>query len=68
MIKYRIKLDGHLDLPWGDWLEAASLTHQPDGATRLIVSLPDQSALIGLLLRIHNLGLGIISLSRQIEK
>lgn len=65
MTEYQIELANHLDLPWQDMFEALTLSHQPDGNTRLIVALPDQSALIGLLLRIHNLGLEIINLNRQ---
>ena len=68
MTEYQIKLATHLDLPWQDWFEALTLSHELDGNTRLTVVLPDQSALIGLLLRIHNLGLEIICLSRQAIK
>ena len=68
MREYQIKLEDHLDLPWGDWFEAVSLTHQPDGTTCLRVSLPDQSALVSLLLRIHSLGLEIIDLKRHENK
>jgi len=65
MTEYRIELDGHLDLPWRDSFGAASLVHQPDGTTCLTVSLPDQSALFGLLLRLHGLGLELLSLRRM---
>jgi len=64
MTEYQIELATHLDFPWQDWFGALTLTHQPDGTTYLTVSLPDQSALFGLLLRIHGLGLEIINLRR----
>lgn len=64
MIRYHIILAGHLDLSWGDWFDTTALTHLPDGSTRLIIELPDQSALFGLLLRLHSLGLELVSLNR----
>jgi len=67
MTEYQIELDTYLDLPWQDWFDAMNLNHLPDGNTRLTVSLPDQSAMLGLLLRIHNLGVEIISLARPVK-
>lgn len=64
MTGYHIILAGHLDLSWGDWFDTAALTHLPDGSTRLAIELPDQSALFGLLLRLHGLGLELLSLNR----
>jgi hypothetical protein len=63
MTRYQIELSGHLDASWGDWFEAVTLIHLPDGSTCLTIELPDQSALLGLLLRFHGLGLELVSLS-----
>jgi hypothetical protein len=62
MSGYQVELAGHLDLSWGDWLGAATVIHRPDGNTFLTVSRLDQSALLGLLLRLHGLGLELVSL------
>lgn len=64
MTRYQIELAGHLDLPWGDWFEAADLIHLPDGNTRLTCDIPDQPTLLGLLLRLNSLGLELLSLNR----
>lgn len=64
MIRYQIELTGHLDFSWGDWFDVVTQTHLPDGRTRLIFELPDQSALLGLLLRLHSLGLELVNLRR----
>lgn len=63
MLLYQIELAGHLDLSWADWFDAAKLIHLPNGGTCLIFELADQSALLGLLVRLHGLGLKFVSMS-----
>jgi len=64
MTGYQIEVDGYVDHSWGEWFKTADLSHLPDGRTRMIFELPDQSALFGLLLRLHSLGLALLSLER----
>lgn len=61
---YEICLLGHLDVRWADRLGAPELTHQSDGTTVLRLVGADQSALHGLLQRIRDLGLPLISVAR----
>lgn len=58
---YEIRLRGHLGPRWANWLEIASLAHDSDGTTALQVTVVDQAALHGLLHKIRDLGLPLIS-------
>ncbi len=61
---YEIRLQGHLDARWVAQMDIASLTHDGDGTTVMRLVVADQSALHGLLQRIRDLGLSLISLTR----
>jgi hypothetical protein len=58
---YEILVKGHLDANRSGWFEGMQLTNQPDGTTRLTGAVIDQSALFGLLNRIRDLGLPLLS-------
>ena len=60
---YEIKVGGHLDEGWSEWLGELSLTHDAQGNTLLAGSIADQSALYGILVKIRDLGLPLISLT-----
>ncbi|MCA9910401.1 MAG: hypothetical protein KC519_17205 [Anaerolineae bacterium] len=60
---YEIKIRGHLDPGWSDWFAGLTITHIESNQTLLSGSLPDQSALHGLLERIRDLNLTLISLT-----
>ncbi len=62
--RYEIRVQGHLDSRWATWLHGLTLTREPDGTTTLMGGLVDQAALHGLLSRIRDLGLPIISMRR----
>jgi hypothetical protein len=65
---YQILLRGKLDLEQASWFPELSLTLDEDGDTQLSGDLPDQSALIGILFRAHNLNLQILSVTvKQIK-
>lgn len=61
---YEIRLVGHLDMRWREQLGVPLLTHDSDGTTILRGIAADQSALHGLLQRIRDLGLPLISVNQ----
>jgi hypothetical protein len=61
---YEVRIEGHLDDLWLDWFDGLSLRHEPDGTSILIGSLADQAALYGLLDRVRDLGLLLLSIRR----
>ena len=58
---YEIRLKGHLDARWTDWFEGLSLTHASDGTTMLSGPVVDQAALYGVLRKVRDLGLPLVS-------
>ncbi len=60
---YLIIVEGCLESNWMDWFEGFTLS-QKGGCTRLFGTVPDQSALFGVLARIRDLGLPLLSLNR----
>jgi len=61
---YEIRVKGHLDDEWSEWFGGLSITLEEDGASVLTGPVTDQAALHGLLLKIHNMGLPLISFRR----
>ncbi|MEP7188697.1 MAG: hypothetical protein ABI901_05805 [Roseiflexaceae bacterium] len=58
---YEIRLKGHLDARWADQFEHMSFTHASDGTTILAGPVVDQAALYGLLRKVRDLGLPLLS-------
>ncbi|UCB44112.1 MAG: hypothetical protein JSV77_05645 [Dehalococcoidales bacterium] len=58
---YQIKVKGKLDSSRSEWFEGWTITHEEDGTTVLSGQVADQSALHGVLVRIRNLNLPIVS-------
>lgn len=58
---YEFRLKGRLDARWTHWFEGVSLTHEHDGTTILTVQAVDQPALHGLLRKVRDLGLPLVS-------
>ena len=58
---YEIRLKGHLDDRWSDWFEGLTVTLEEDGTTLLTGPVIDQAALHGLLKKVRDLGLPLLS-------
>ncbi len=61
---YEVRVQGHLDARWAAWVDGLTFTHERDGTTTLRGPPVDQAALHGLLARIRDLGLPLISVRR----
>lgn len=60
-VAYHIRVGGLLDDRWADWFCGLSLSRESDGTTSLWGPVPDQAALHGLLAKIRDLGISLIS-------
>jgi hypothetical protein len=58
---YRLRVDGHLDDHWSGWFGGLTLTRDGDGTTILSGAVADQAALHGLLGKVRDLGVTLIS-------
>jgi hypothetical protein len=63
--RYEIRLAGHLDARWTTWFDGLTVSHDPDGTTVIGGEIPDQAALHGLLQRVRDLGLPLVSVLRS---
>jgi hypothetical protein len=63
MLKAEIRVKGQIDRDWSDWFEGLTITHTDQGETILVGELVDQSALYGLLAKLRDLGLPLVSVS-----
>ena len=63
---YEIRFTGHLDAHWAAWFDGLTVSHQSDGTTVISGPIADQAALHGLLQRVRDLGLPLVSV-RQVE-
>jgi hypothetical protein len=61
-MQYRIRVKGHLDPGWQEWLEGLQIVHEPAGNSLLLGRLPDQPALLGVLVKLSHLGVPLLSL------
>ncbi len=61
---YQIRVKGHLGDCWADWFEGLTVSQEEDGTTVLTGPIADQAALHGLLIKLRNLCLPLISVNR----
>ncbi|MDQ3870006.1 MAG: hypothetical protein M3301_00125, partial [Chloroflexota bacterium] len=59
--RYEVRVNGHLDARWADWFDGLSLTHASDGTTVIHGRIADQAALHGVLQKLRDLGLPLVS-------
>ena len=60
---YQIRIKGHLGPRWMDWFEGLTITLEEDGNTLLDGPVPDQSALHGILKKVRDLGMPLLSVN-----
>jgi hypothetical protein len=65
-MSYIIRVKGHLDPFWQAWFENLLITHESDGTTRLSGPILDRAALYGILLKMCDLGLTLLSLEASV--
>ncbi len=58
---YRIHIRAHLHEGWSEWFDGLAIEHEPDGSTLLVGPVPDQAALYGLLTKVRDLSLVLLS-------
>jgi hypothetical protein len=58
---YRIRVEGYLGDEWSAWLDNMTIEQSKGGIVTLTGPVVDQSALLGLFLRIHDMGLKLVS-------
>jgi len=61
---YEIRIKGHLDDRWADWFGSMTITLEDNGDTLLTGPVVDQAALHGLLKKVRDLGMPLISVNR----
>lgn len=63
MPQVEIRVEGRLDPSWADWLDGFALTHGEGDETLLSGSVEDQAALYGLIAKLRDLGLNLVSIT-----
>jgi hypothetical protein len=61
---YQIRLKGHLDSQWTDWFDGLTITLEENGDTLLTGPVVDQAALHGMLKKVRDLGMPLVSVNR----
>ena len=64
--QYEIRLQGHLEARWAAWFDGLTLTREGDGTTLIHGPVVDQAALHGLLQKVRDVGLPLVSV-RNVE-
>ncbi len=60
---YHIRVQGHLDASWSAWFDGLSITNEANGEAVLAGPIVDQAALHGVLIKVRDLGLPLVSVN-----
>ena len=63
MQEIEIRVEGHLDKSWADWLDGFDLCHTETAETILTGDVEDQAALYGLIAKLRDLGVKLVSVN-----
>ena len=63
MRRVEIRVEGHLDQTWAEWLDGFNLTHTEQDETILTGTTKDQAALYGLIAKLRDLGVKLLSVN-----
>lgn len=61
-VGYLVRVSGHLDPHWSAWFGDFTLTHETDGTTTLSGTVADQAELHGMLVKVRDLGVTLVSI------
>jgi hypothetical protein len=61
---YEIRVEGQLDSSWSEWFDGLGVTPQKNGGTLIAGPIPDQAVLQGILTKVFNLRLPLVSVRR----
>jgi hypothetical protein len=68
MLRAEIRVKGQIDTQWSDWFAGFTITHTEQGETVLTGTVADESALYGLIAKLRDLGLSLVSVvSGEVE-
>ena len=68
MQSVEIKVRGQIDRGWSDWFDGFNIMHNPEGESILVGSVRDQAELRGILSKLADLGLELISVTTKPDK
>ena len=66
--RYHIRVKGHLDFSWSEWFEGLKISNEPNGTSDLFGTITDQAELLGILMKIHNLNLELLSVNPEVAE
>jgi hypothetical protein len=67
-MNYQVRIKGHLDYKWSEWFGNMTISLENNGDTIVTGPVVDQAALHGLLKRVRDLGMPLISVNKIVEK
>jgi hypothetical protein len=65
MQRVEIRVEGHIDETWSEWFEGFTLTFTEQNETVMTGEVPDQAALYGIIAKLRDLGLSLISVTSE---
>lgn len=65
MQRVEIRVEGRIDKTWSEWFEGFTLTYTEQNETLINGEVPDQAALYGMITRLRDLGLTLVSVTSK---